>query len=89
MKRAYRGADGMRIESREIVVDVERGHTVPNWLPRCLGGGLGGTRVGGKDVNVTAPGRFDPSRLPLGHNDPPVGGGEEQDMVAILVVVCQ
>lgn len=44
MKRAYRAADGMRIEGREIVVDVERGHTVPGWLPRRLGGGLGGTR---------------------------------------------
>jgi len=44
MKRAYRAADGMRIEGKEIVVDVERGHTVPNWLPRKLGGGLGGTR---------------------------------------------
>ena len=44
MKRAYRAADGMRIEGKEIVVDVERGHTVPNWLPRRFGGGLGGTR---------------------------------------------
>ena len=44
MKRAYRAADGMRIEGREIVADVERGHTVPTWLPRRLGGGLGGTR---------------------------------------------
>jgi len=44
MKRAYREADGMKIEGREVVVDVERGHTVPNWLPRRLGGGLGGTR---------------------------------------------
>ena len=44
MKRAYRAADGMRMEGKEIVVDVERGHTVPNWLPRRLGGGLGGTR---------------------------------------------
>ncbi|KAL7549300.1 hypothetical protein ACHAWF_012567 [Thalassiosira exigua] len=49
MKRAYRAADGMRIEGRAMVVDVERGHTVPNWLPRRLGGGLGGTRTGGKD----------------------------------------
>lgn len=61
MKRAYRAADGMRIEGRDIVVDVERGHTVPAWLPRRLGGGLGGTRLGGKDVNWTR-GRFDPSR---------------------------
>lgn len=44
MKRAYRAADGIKIEGRDIVVDVERGHTVPNWLPRRLGGGLGGTR---------------------------------------------
>jgi len=62
MKRAYRSADGMRIEGRPIVVDVERGHTVPNWLPRRLGGGLGGTRLGGKDENFTYPGRFDPSK---------------------------
>lgn len=46
MKRAYRAADGMKIEGREIVVDVERGHTVPTWLPRRLGGGLGGRRYG-------------------------------------------
>lgn len=62
MKRAYRAADGMRIEGREIVVDVERGHTVPTWLPRRLGGGLGGTRLGGTELNVTRPGRYDPTR---------------------------
>lgn len=78
MKRAYRGADRMRIEGREIVVDVERGHTVPTWLPRRLGGGLGGTRLGGKDQNVTAPGRYDPaarSMAPLAGEDrgPPPG----------------
>jgi len=44
MKRAYRAADGMMMENRHIVADVERGHTVPTWLPRRLGGGLGGTR---------------------------------------------
>eukprot|EP00553_Chaetoceros_curvisetus_P003320 CAMPEP_0204620950 /NCGR_PEP_ID=MMETSP0717-20131115/6828_1 /ASSEMBLY_ACC=CAM_ASM_000666 /TAXON_ID=230516 /ORGANISM="Chaetoceros curvisetus" /LENGTH=379 /DNA_ID=CAMNT_0051635263 /DNA_START=23 /DNA_END=1162 /DNA_ORIENTATION=+ len=89
MKRAYRSADAMKIEGKEIVVDVERGHTVPNWLPRRLGGGLGGTRLGGKDKNVTRPGRYDPSKPdipppgPSGHgygnmNDqrgPPMGGG--------------
>ncbi|KAG7371482.1 RNP-1 like RNA-binding protein [Nitzschia inconspicua] len=87
MKRAYRAADGMRLEGRSIVVDVERGHTVPTWLPRRLGGGLGGTRIGGKDKNVTIPGRYDPSRpelsrpLPMAPPPPPimmdgpVGGG--------------
>jgi len=44
MKRAYKYADAMRIDGRPIVVDVERGHTVPNFLPRRLGGGLGATR---------------------------------------------
>jgi U1 small nuclear ribonucleoprotein 70kDa len=76
MKRAYRAADGMRLEGRDVVVDVERGHTVPTWLPRRLGGGLGGTRLGGKDVNVTRPGRYDPSRSAgpaVGH--PGMGGG--------------
>ncbi len=51
MKRAYRGADAMRIEGRPIVVDVERGHTVRNWLPRRLGGGLGGTRYDRRSAN--------------------------------------
>jgi len=62
MKRAYREADAMKIEGREVVVDVERGHTVSNWLPRRLGGGLGGSRIGGKLENVNIPGRFDPSK---------------------------
>jgi len=75
MKRAFRAADGMRIEGRAIVVDVERGHTVPNWLPRRLGGGLGGTRLGGKGKNVTVPGRFDPSRAPPPPAEAPMGGG--------------
>mmetsp|Transcript_244 Transcript_244/g.460 ORF Transcript_244/g.460 Transcript_244/m.460 type:complete len:322 (-) Transcript_244:35-1000(-) len=66
MKRAYRAADGMRIEGRHILVDVERGHTVPSFLPRRLGGGLGGTRLGSKYMNVTRPGRFDPSKPDAG-----------------------
>ncbi|GAX20980.1 U1 small nuclear ribonucleoprotein 70kDa [Fistulifera solaris] len=74
MKRAYRAADAMRIEGREIVADVERGHTVPSWLPRRLGGGLGGTRLGGKDVNVTFPGRFDPARPEASQPVAPMGG---------------
>lgn len=78
MKRAYRAADAMRIEGRNIVVDVERGHTVPNWLPRRLGGGLGGTRLGGKEKNITTPGRFDPSK-PQVSRPPPMGDGPPMD----------
>ena len=73
MKRAYRAADGMVLEGKPIVVDVERGHTVPAWLPRRLGGGLGGTRLGGKSQNVTRPGRFDPSK-PMVPNGMGMGG---------------
>ena len=40
-----------------VVVDVERGRTVPGWLPRRLGGGIGDTRKGGKDVNLVYSGR--------------------------------
>ena len=47
---AYKQADGRKIDGRRVLVDVERGRTVPNWRPRRLGGGLGTTRVGGEDV---------------------------------------
>lgn len=57
MKEAYMKADGMDIEGRHIVVDVERARTVPNWKPRRFGGNHGSTRVGGPDVNVTRKGR--------------------------------
>ncbi|KAL9241747.1 hypothetical protein vseg_015820 [Gypsophila vaccaria] len=51
MKAAYKQADGRKIDGRRVLVDVERGRTVPNWRPRRLGGGLGTTRVGGEDLN--------------------------------------
>jgi hypothetical protein len=44
LKLAYRRGDGKLIDGRRVVVDVERGRTVPNWLPRRLGGGLGDSR---------------------------------------------
>ncbi|KFK34315.1 hypothetical protein AALP_AA5G129200 [Arabis alpina] len=47
MKAAYKQADGQKIDGRRVLVDVERGRTVPNWRPRRLGGGLGTSRVGG------------------------------------------
>ncbi|KAJ2745535.1 hypothetical protein GGI20_002078 [Coemansia sp. BCRC 34301] len=64
MREAFRKADAMRILGRRIVVDVERGRTVKGWLPRRFAGGLGGTRLGGKDLNQKAPGRFDPALPP-------------------------
>ncbi|PJF16888.1 hypothetical protein PSACC_03304 [Paramicrosporidium saccamoebae] len=58
MKAAYIEADGMRFDGgRRVVVDVERGRTVRGWRPRRLGGGLGKTRVGGKEHNQRFSGR--------------------------------
>lgn len=31
MKQAYKMADGRKIEDRRVLVDVERGRTVPHW----------------------------------------------------------
>ncbi len=49
----------MKIDGRRVLVDVERARTVKGWFPRRLGGGLGGTRRGGADVNVRVSGRED------------------------------
>ncbi|KAI4339085.1 hypothetical protein MLD38_024065 [Melastoma candidum] len=57
MKAAYKQADGKKIDGRRVLVDVERGRTVPNWRPRRLGGGLGTSRVGGDDASQRLPGR--------------------------------
>eukprot|EP00455_Lapot_gusevi_P032196 TRINITY_DN3508_c0_g1_i3.p1 TRINITY_DN3508_c0_g1~~TRINITY_DN3508_c0_g1_i3.p1 ORF type:complete len:218 (-),score=40.53 TRINITY_DN3508_c0_g1_i3:192-845(-) len=57
-KEAYKRADGKKIHDRRILVDVERGRTVKNWRPRRLGGGLGGTRIGAKEQNITHSGRY-------------------------------
>uniref|UniRef100_A0A6N2NAN9 U1 small nuclear ribonucleoprotein of 70kDa N-terminal domain-containing protein n=1 Tax=Salix viminalis TaxID=40686 RepID=A0A6N2NAN9_SALVM len=54
---AYKQADGRKLDGRRVLVDVERGRTVPNWRPRRLGGGLGTTRVGGEEVNQRHSGR--------------------------------
>lgn len=34
---AYKYADGKKIDSKRVVVDVERGRTVKSWRPRRLG----------------------------------------------------
>eukprot|EP01029_Cantina_marsupialis_P029793 TRINITY_DN782217_c0_g1_i1.p1 TRINITY_DN782217_c0_g1~~TRINITY_DN782217_c0_g1_i1.p1 ORF type:complete len:327 (+),score=107.54 TRINITY_DN782217_c0_g1_i1:140-1120(+) len=44
MRRAYDRFNGERLDGRRIIVDVERGRTVRDWLPRKLGGGKGDTR---------------------------------------------
>merc|ERR1712141_2041 len=44
LKDAFKYADGKSIKGRRILVDVERGRTVPGWKPRKLGGGMGSSR---------------------------------------------
>ncbi|KAF0314605.1 U1 small nuclear ribonucleoprotein [Amphibalanus amphitrite] len=63
MHSAYKHADGKKMDGRRVLVDVERARTVKGWLPRRLGGGLGGTRRGGPDVNVKYSGREDSDRM--------------------------
>lgn len=60
MKVAYDSLDGAEIDGRRIVVDVERGRTVPEWKPARLGGGKGGTRRGKRTENDVTPGRERP-----------------------------
>ncbi|XP_049297514.1 U1 small nuclear ribonucleoprotein 70 kDa [Anopheles funestus] len=62
MHAAYKHADGKKIDGKRVLVDVERARTVKGWLPRRLGGGLGGTRRGGPDVNIKHSGREDNER---------------------------
>lgn len=52
MHEAYRRADGKRIDGRRVLVDVERGRTSKGWLPRRLGGGLGGRKIKGESSKV-------------------------------------
>ncbi|GER42568.1 U1 small nuclear ribonucleoprotein 70 kDa [Striga asiatica] len=57
IKAAYKQADGKKIDNKRVLVDVERGRTVPNWRPRRLGGGLGTSRFGYEEVNQKQLGR--------------------------------
>ncbi|KAJ1604288.1 U1 snrp Snp1p and RRM domain-containing protein [Cryptosporidium canis] len=44
LKQAYRSLNKKVIDGWRILVDVERGRTVENWLPKRLGGGMGKIR---------------------------------------------
>ena len=59
MRDAYKHADGKKIYQKRVLVDVERGRTSEDWIPRRLGGGLGGTRRGPPDNCSRYSGRED------------------------------
>ncbi|GAB4848862.1 hypothetical protein Ancab_003656 [Ancistrocladus abbreviatus] len=79
MKAAYKQADGTKIDGRRVLVDVERGRTVPNWRPRRLGGGLGTTRVGGEDPSQRPSGRELPSGGPSRSEEPRIREDRERE----------
>lgn len=87
MKRAYRAVDGMRIEGREVVVDVERGHTVPTWLPRRLGGGLGGTRYENQTNYKNAYRSKKPDQANQKFVDPSEGPADENVLLSPLGII--
>jgi len=77
MHSAYKHADGKKIDGRRILVDVERGRTVKSWRPRRLGGGLGGTRLGGPDDNIRHSGRVEQWESRGGSGGGGAGGGSD------------
>ena len=58
---AFFGAHRMQLDDAQILVDFMREQTVPGWIPRRLGGGVGGKkpsgqmRFGGRDCPFRAP----------------------------------
>lgn len=46
------------MDNKRVLVDVERGRTVPNWRPRRLGGGLGSSRMGSEQIDQKNSGRY-------------------------------
>lgn len=55
VKDAYENANGVLINGKPILVDIERGRTIKNWIPRFLGGGLGGRQLVRKNERRMAP----------------------------------
>ncbi|CRH00687.1 U1 small nuclear ribonucleoprotein, putative [Plasmodium relictum] len=53
LNQAYNLADGKKIDNRRILVDIERGRTIKNWLPRRLGGGKGPARGSEEKKKIT------------------------------------
>ncbi|XP_007189681.2 U11/U12 small nuclear ribonucleoprotein 35 kDa protein [Balaenoptera ricei] len=60
--KAYRDADGLVIDQHEIFVDYELERTLKGWIPRRLGGGLGGKKESGQ---LRFGGRDRPFRKPI------------------------
>lgn len=53
LKKALESCKGKVIDGREVVVDAERGRNETGWIPRRLGGGVGGTDRLSKEIIKT------------------------------------
>ncbi|KZV33909.1 RNA-binding family protein [Dorcoceras hygrometricum] len=62
MRQAYKDAHHTFIDDSEIIVDYNRQQLMPGWIPRRLGGGLGGKKESGQ---LRFGGRERPFRAPL------------------------
>ncbi|KAA0067647.1 U11/U12 small nuclear ribonucleoprotein 35 kDa protein isoform X1 [Cucumis melo var. makuwa] len=62
MRRAYKDAHHSMIDDCEIIVDYNRQRLMSGWIPRRLGGGLGGKKESGQ---LRFGGRERPFRAPL------------------------
>ncbi|CAL8992153.1 unnamed protein product [Prunus brigantina] len=62
MQRAYKEAHHSFIDDSEVIVDYNRQQLMPGWIPRRLGGGLGGKKESGQ---LRFGGRERPFRAPL------------------------
>ncbi|CAI9535138.1 unnamed protein product [Staurois parvus] len=62
IKKAYRDANKLVIDQREIFVDYELERVLKGWIPRRLGGGFGGKKESGQ---LRFGGRDRPFRKPI------------------------
>jgi U11/U12 small nuclear ribonucleoprotein SNRNP35 len=62
MQRAYEDGHHSFIDDSEVIVDYNRQQLMPGWIPRRLGGGLGGKKESGQ---LRFGGRERPFRAPL------------------------
>ncbi|EGF77011.1 hypothetical protein BATDEDRAFT_92222 [Batrachochytrium dendrobatidis JAM81] len=67
---AIRACHGIHLHGQHILVDTEHGRTVTGWIPRRLGGGLGGKKESGQ---MRFGGRHHPFKYPLQSRLPSTG----------------
>ncbi len=61
-KKAYRNGNYTKIDDKPVFIDYEHDRSLPGWIPRRLGGGLGGKKESGQ---LRFGGRDKPFREPI------------------------